>query len=59
MELKIMLGHLLLNYDFFYPPENPERPQSTIFNGSIVPNTKAVLIFKAKSKSQLQLQGDS
>ncbi|CAA7263163.1 unnamed protein product [Cyclocybe aegerita] len=49
MELKIMLAHILLKYDVSLPPGITERPKNVIFNGAIVPDTKANLIFKPRS----------
>jgi len=48
MELKIMLAHILLEYDVKYPPSITERPRNTTFNGAIIPDTNARLIFKPR-----------
>ncbi|KAL0955893.1 hypothetical protein HGRIS_002090 [Hohenbuehelia grisea] len=47
MELKIMLAHLLLNYDFRLV--DSERPQNVVFHGSALPNQKAHVIFSPRS----------
>jgi len=49
MELKIMLAHILLHYDVRYPPQITERPKNIIFNGAIVPDTKAKLLFTRRN----------
>jgi len=49
MELKLMLAHILLEYDVSYPPPITERPKNATFNGAIIPDTKAHLIFKPRS----------
>jgi len=45
MELKIMLAHILLHYDISYPPGIIRRPKNIIFNGAIIPDPKARLVF--------------
>jgi hypothetical protein len=45
MELKIMLAHLLLNYDFSFPEGVTERPKNLVIYGAVVPDTKAKLVF--------------
>ncbi|KAF8888638.1 cytochrome P450 [Infundibulicybe gibba] len=49
MELKIMLAHILLNYDFALPPGQTERPKTFEMNGGIVPDPKAHLIFTRRA----------
>ncbi|KAF8973287.1 cytochrome P450 [Flammula alnicola] len=49
MELKIMLAHILLEYDISYPSGIIQRPKNVVFNGAIIPDTKAHLIFKPRS----------
>jgi len=49
MELKIMLAHILLDFDIQYPPGVTERPKNTIFNGAIAPDKKAHLVFKPRA----------
>ncbi|KAF9566781.1 cytochrome P450 [Agrocybe pediades] len=45
MELKIMLAHIILHYDVSYPGPITQRPENIIFNGAIVPDPKARLLF--------------
>ena len=45
MELKIMLSHILLHYDITLPPGTKQRAANFIFNGAIVPDSKAQLVF--------------
>jgi len=45
MELKLMLAHILLEYEVSYPAGVTERPNNVVFNGAIVPDTKAHLVF--------------
>ena len=53
MELKIMLAHILLEYDFKYPSGITERPKNMIFNGAIIPDPKTHLLFTARAKKAL------
>ncbi|KAF8200826.1 cytochrome P450 [Pholiota molesta] len=53
MELKIMLAHILLEYDFGYQPGITQRPKNLIFNGAIIPDPKTHLLFKARSNKTL------
>lgn len=48
MELKIMLAHILLEYDISYPAGVTERPKNVVFNGAIIPDTKALLVFRPR-----------
>lgn len=49
MELKIMLAHILLNFDISYPQGITNRPENTTFDGAIIPDPKAKLIFRARN----------
>ncbi|KDR75911.1 hypothetical protein GALMADRAFT_68551 [Galerina marginata CBS 339.88] len=52
MELKLMLAHILLEYDISFPPPITQRPKNLTFNGAIIPDPKAHLVFKPrKAKS--------
>jgi len=53
MELKIMLSHVLLNYDITLPPGIKQRASNFIFNGAIVPDPKAQLVFIPRSRDKL------
>lgn len=53
MELKIMLAHILLEYDFGYPPGITQRPKNLIFNGAILPDPKTHLLFKVRTTKDL------
>ncbi|KAF8658273.1 hypothetical protein AX16_002049 [Volvariella volvacea WC 439] len=44
-ELKVMLAHILLNYDFRFVPKRPVRPKNLVFNGAILPDPKVHLVF--------------
>uniref|UniRef100_A0A8H7Y3B5 Cytochrome P450 n=1 Tax=Psilocybe cubensis TaxID=181762 RepID=A0A8H7Y3B5_PSICU len=48
VELKIMLAHILLEYNISYPHKVNERPRNIIFNGAIIPDSKARLVFKRR-----------
>jgi phosphotransferase system HPr-like phosphotransfer protein len=50
MELKMMLAHIILNFDIHYPKGIHTRPQNKLFDAAIIPDTRARLIFKARSK---------
>ncbi|PPR07416.1 hypothetical protein CVT26_013732 [Gymnopilus dilepis] len=54
MELKIMLAHILLEYDISYPPCVNQRPSNATFNGAIIPDTKARIIFKPRGHQDHQ-----
>lgn len=51
MELKAMLGHILLNYDIRLPPGVTQRPSDNIFNGFFIPDMKAQLVFTARKSN--------
>ena len=46
-ELKAMLAHLVLNYDI-QTVEPGVRPQDEYFSAAIVPNTKAIVMFRKR-----------
>ncbi|KAG6830166.1 hypothetical protein H0H92_001895 [Tricholoma furcatifolium] len=48
-ELKMMLAHILLKYDISFPPGISTRPKNLLFNGAIVPDDKAQLVFTRRS----------
>lgn len=48
VELKLMLAHILLEYDISYPAGVTERPKNVVFNGAIIPDTKAHLVFRSR-----------
>jgi hypothetical protein len=48
VELKLMLAHILLEYDISYPAGVTERPKNVVFNGAIIPDTKAHLVFRPR-----------
>jgi len=48
VELKLMLAHILLEYDISYPTGVTERPKNVVFNGAIIPDTKALLVFRPR-----------
>ncbi|THU98667.1 cytochrome P450 [Dendrothele bispora CBS 962.96] len=43
--LKIVIGHILLNYDLSYPPETKGSPRTLQFDRAVFPDPKATLIF--------------
>ena len=49
MELKIMLSHLLLNYDMSLPDGAKEVPKPRVFGGSVIPNPKASVILTPRA----------
>ncbi|KXN90613.1 Nitrite reductase [NAD(P)H] [Leucoagaricus sp. SymC.cos] len=51
MELKMMIAHIILNFDISYPQGIHTRPKNIVFNGAIVPDTRAKLIFTARATS--------
>ena len=53
MELKLMLAHIILDYEVSYPPGITSRPKNILFNGAIVPDQKAHLVFKRRSTIDL------
>jgi hypothetical protein len=50
MELKIMLAHILLNYDIKFASGTTKRPTNTTFNGAIIPDTKAEMVFIPRAR---------
>jgi len=52
MELKIMLSHILLHYDITLPPGIKQRAANFIFNGAIVPDPKAQLVFVPRPRDK-------
>ncbi|KAF7337635.1 Ent-kaurene oxidase [Mycena sanguinolenta] len=48
MELKIMLSHLLLNYDLSLPDGAKEAPKPTLFSTATIPDTKASVVLKPR-----------
>jgi hypothetical protein len=48
MELKIMLAHILLNYDIKFASGITNRPDNIMFNGAIIPDTKAQMVFSPR-----------
>ncbi|KAJ8516847.1 hypothetical protein ONZ45_g5887 [Pleurotus djamor] len=51
MELKIMLAHILLHYDFKLPDGVTKRPPSFVLAGSVLPPLKEHILFKPRSKA--------
>jgi len=49
MELKLMLAHIILEYDLSYPPGITTRPKYKVFNGAIFPDQNAHLVFNRRS----------
>ena len=45
MELKVMLAHLLLNYDISFPAGITERPKNVMIHIGVLPDSKAKLVF--------------
>lgn len=54
VELKIMLAHMLLEYDISYPPTVTQRPKNMVFNGAVIPDSKARLLFKRRKREELE-----
>ncbi|KAF9531618.1 cytochrome P450 [Crepidotus variabilis] len=52
LELRIMLAHILLEYNIDLPPGLTERPNNVLFNGAIIPDPKAQLVFTPKSRKR-------
>ncbi|KAJ8516848.1 hypothetical protein ONZ45_g5889 [Pleurotus djamor] len=50
MELKIMLAHVLLRYDFKLPDGATKRPPSFVLAGTTLPPLKGHILFKPRSK---------
>jgi hypothetical protein len=50
MELKVMLAHLLLNYDFSFPQGVTERPKNLTIYSAVIPDTKAKLVFTPRAR---------
>ncbi|KAF7337643.1 Ent-kaurene oxidase [Mycena sanguinolenta] len=48
MELKIMISHLLLNYDLSFPDGTKEVPKPRLFNQAVFPDTKACVVLKPR-----------
>ncbi|KAF7337632.1 Ent-kaurene oxidase [Mycena sanguinolenta] len=48
MELKLMISHLLLNYDLSLPGGAKEAPKPKFFNSTVLPDTKARVILKPR-----------
>lgn len=48
MQVKIMLGLILVNYDVSFVPGTTERPKKILFAGGVVPDPKAQLVFKRR-----------
>lgn len=48
MELKMMLAHILLNFDIFYADGVHKRPENKVFDGAIIPDARAKLIFRTR-----------
>ena len=48
MELKLMLAHIMLEYDVSYPPGITTRPKNVFFDNAIMPDPKAHLVFKRR-----------
>ncbi|KAJ8474956.1 hypothetical protein ONZ45_g15772 [Pleurotus djamor] len=46
--IKIMLSHILLNYDIQLPGGHTSRPENLVFDGVIMPPMKAHLLFKRR-----------
>jgi hypothetical protein len=49
MELKMMIAHIILNYDISYPQGIHSRPRNMFFDGAIIPDPKAMLVFKVRA----------
>jgi hypothetical protein len=45
MELKIILAHFLLNYDFSFPETVTKRPKNIVLNNIVAPDSKAKMVF--------------
>ncbi|KAJ8509399.1 hypothetical protein ONZ45_g8424 [Pleurotus djamor] len=50
MQIKIMLAHILLNYDVKLPDGQTIRPSNLVFDGMILPPMKAHLIFQPRAR---------
>ena len=50
MELKVILAHILLNYDFQFPGGITTRPENVYFEVGVAPNTEAKLVFKKRQQ---------
>jgi hypothetical protein len=48
-----MLAHILLEYEVSFPAGVTERPRNVVFNGAIVPDTKAHLVFRPRESVAL------
>ncbi|KAG5636518.1 hypothetical protein H0H81_007744 [Sphagnurus paluster] len=51
MELNIMLAHILLKYDISFPAGITSRPANIKFDGAIIPDTKAQMVFTRRRSS--------
>ncbi|TKX26518.1 cytochrome P450-like protein 1 [Elsinoe australis] len=49
-EIKAIMAHLLLNYDFKFPPGVTERPKSTPVETQFLPNHGATIMFKRRAQ---------
>jgi len=48
--LKIMIAHILLNYDIKFPPGTVGRPANIMFNGATIPDAKTRIVFKPRHR---------
>jgi hypothetical protein len=48
MELKVMLAHVILNYDIAFPSGISERPKNIYFDNMCVPDPSANLVFRRR-----------
>ncbi|PPQ98639.1 hypothetical protein CVT24_003972 [Panaeolus cyanescens] len=51
MELKIMIAHMLIKYDITLPPGVQTRARNIVFNGAVIPDPKAHLVFSIRGKA--------
>lgn len=51
MALKLILAHIILDYELSYPPGITTRPKDVVFNGAVIPNRKAHLVFKGRKQT--------
>jgi hypothetical protein len=52
-ELKMLLAHVICNYEFKFDSEGPKiRPQNSFFSFSCSPDFTARLIFRARAKAE-------
>ena len=45
MELKVILAHMLSNYDVSFPEGVTGRPKNMVLNNIVLPDGKAKLVF--------------